>query len=142
MVDDGTFGPETLRIRAVLQVGDEDVSAALMQAGIFDPVTVPVAVGAEPDISQGLLGDGATDNVVGVLSWDDAQGRDDDTVPAPQQRNAEQEGAAASAATRMLPAAFGRRPMAPVGAGGAPATLRAGIAASPLPATGDARSEH
>jgi hypothetical protein len=113
----GRFGAaETVSVRAVLDTGDgADINALLMQAGIFDPVSVPVVFGDEPSVSEGLLGDGATDNLAGVLEWDDAG--DGGSASPGQDGSGPAKRAGTSApgwVTRTLPAAFGIRPLAPV----------------------------
>ena len=46
-------------IRAVLAFDGEDVTQALNQAGIFDPVAVPVTLGDAEDPPGGILGTGS-----------------------------------------------------------------------------------
>jgi hypothetical protein len=106
-------------LRAVLVEDGEDAGAALAQAGIFDAVAVPVVIGADGALPGGLLGSGMAANLTGTLEadalapFDEAGlGSRDRRVPDLEQRVAEAAGG--SGGTLTLPAAFGRRPMAPV----------------------------
>jgi hypothetical protein len=116
MYDDrfGTAG--TVSVRAVVQHGDEDVTEALLRAGIFDPVSVPVVFGEEPDVSQGLLGDGVTPNLRAVLAHDvvsDFEVGSNAEVDAPK-AHGRRDGLAPRLATRTMPPAFGWTSLAPV----------------------------
>ena len=57
---------QTLSLRAVLTNGQADVSQALDQAGLFEPVSVPVLLGDQPE-DGAILGDGITQNIQVVL---------------------------------------------------------------------------
>lgn len=57
---------QRLSLRAVLTSGQADVSQALDQAGLFEPVSVPVLVGDQPE-NGAILGDGITPNIQVVL---------------------------------------------------------------------------
>lgn len=107
-------------IRAVLDDGHGDLQAALRDAGIFEPVAIPVLLGDQADASGGMLGNGVTPNVVGVLEPDEAES---DTFAAdPDPAPLLPKGGAAIVADRSgsanLPASFGIRPLAPVRAPG------------------------
>nr|WP_294555662.1 hypothetical protein [uncultured Rhodopila sp.] len=68
-----TGGPapaNRVSVRALLAGDGEDVTQALAQAGIFDPVAIPVQL----DPQGGFLGDGITPNLTGVLEPGDAAG--------------------------------------------------------------------
>ncbi len=58
---------DRVSIRAVLVQDGEDPSAALAEAGIFDPIAIPVMLGDGADLSGTLLGDGITPNLMAVL---------------------------------------------------------------------------
>ena len=62
---------DRISIRSVLARDGEDVTQALMQAGIFDPIAVPVVLGEAADPAGGILGDGITPNLTGVLEPDE-----------------------------------------------------------------------
>ena len=103
-------------IRAVL-VSDQsvDVQAALTKAGIFDPVAIPVVLGDTPDLPGGILGDGVTPNLIGVLEPDEPEATH--AKPAHQETKSSKHGSRARRqlpATVNLPEAFGLKPMAPV----------------------------
>jgi hypothetical protein len=112
---------DRVSIRAVLVHDGEDPSAALAEAGIFDPVAIPVLMDHEGTSSDGILGDGITPNLTAVLESRHEGSRDS---PANRQKPAGRpEVALASqykSSVRMLPAAFGLRPLAPVGTPGPP----------------------
>jgi hypothetical protein len=96
-------------IRAVLAVDGEDVTQVLSQAGIFDPVAVPVTLGDAEDPPGGILGDGFTPNLTAVIEPDDLP-PDAETDPGrvgPAQQGKE-------AATLGAPVANGRQPFAPM----------------------------
>jgi hypothetical protein len=103
-----------LSIRAVLVTDGQDPRAALADAGIFNPVAIPVVLG-EDFQSGDLLGNAITPNLTGVLEPD----QEDDwgfspplpanrtsAAPTPQQPE--------KSAVTTLPEAFGRRAFAPV----------------------------
>ncbi len=54
-------------IQAVLVKEGEDPSAALAEAGLVNPVAIPVLLGDEPHLSGGILGDGITPNLTAFL---------------------------------------------------------------------------
>jgi hypothetical protein len=58
---------DRVSIRAVLLEDGEDIAAALIQAGIYDPVAIPVVFGESPSLPTGMLGDGVTPNLTAVL---------------------------------------------------------------------------
>lgn len=64
-------------IRAVVSFDGQDVSAALAEAGIFQPVTIAVHIGDDPDPADGLLGDGVTANPSGLLEIHPTDARPD-----------------------------------------------------------------
>jgi hypothetical protein len=103
---------DRVSIRAVLVRDGDDVNRALALAGIVDPVAIPVLTGEDGDAFPGLLGDGITPNLTGVLEPDDA----DDVGPAPVITAASDpaDRPAAPPRTEMLPARHGMQPLAPV----------------------------
>lgn len=99
---------DRISIRAVLAADGEDVTQALAQAGIFDPVAIPV----QADSTAGFLGDGITPNLTGVLEADDA---DDDGDPgAPETAAAHAEAPPVPPETVMLAPEHGMQALAPV----------------------------
>jgi hypothetical protein len=104
---------DRVSIRAVVVGAGEDPNAALMQAGIYDPVAVPMLMGEESDFGGGILGDGITPNLTAVLEMDGDEGSDcsNGAQPATAQPQAN---ATPASGTSTLPAAFGMRPLAPV----------------------------
>jgi hypothetical protein len=54
-------------IRAVLVSEGEDAGPALSEAGIVNPIAIPVVRGETLDLSGGILGDGLTPNLTAVL---------------------------------------------------------------------------
>jgi hypothetical protein len=59
---------DRVSVRAVVVYEGEDQSQALSEAGIFDPISLPVAFGENrPDVS---FGDGITPNLTAVLETD------------------------------------------------------------------------
>ncbi len=58
-------------IRAVLAAEGEDVTHALVRAGILNPVAIPVLLDEDAPRAGSILGDGITPNVTGVLEPDD-----------------------------------------------------------------------
>lgn len=103
-------------IRAVLIPEGQDPGPALAEAGLVNPVALPVVLGDSPDLPNGILGDGFTDNLTAVLETDaqdefspsaDAQ---HDNAPAPSAPSDPQPAAPVAA---NLPPAFGTRPLAP-----------------------------
>ena len=117
MTDDPTnslAAANRVSIRAVLAADGEDVTQALAEAGIVDPVAVPVLLGEAADPAGGILGDGITPNLTGVLEPDDPDdtGPSSDTVIRPGQTRAD--AGQDRPITVMLPAAGGMQPLAPV----------------------------
>ncbi len=100
-------------VRAVLVRDGEDPGPALAEAGIFEPVAIPVALADGAAMSGGILGDGITPNLVGVLESDAHQGFDAAaacdpvTQPGPEDLPAP--------VTTTVPPAFGFRSFAPAG---------------------------
>jgi hypothetical protein len=99
---------DRVSVRAVLAADGEDVTQALAQAGIVDPVAISVQI----DSAGGFLGDGITPNLTGVLepdlTDDGGPGASADTAQAPPDARPEQPG------TVMLPPEHGLQALAPV----------------------------
>jgi hypothetical protein len=79
MADDATdklTAMNRVSIRAVLAAEGEDVTAALAQAGILNPVAIPVLLGEDAHTAGAILGDGITPNLTGVLEPDDEDAAD------------------------------------------------------------------
>ncbi len=112
---DSMHGFDRVSIRAVLVRDGEDPSAALLEAGITDPIAIPVLVGDDLDPTGGILGDGITPNLTAVLETEREDDFDSspDTGPTPPRRSAEV-ARPDEAGTSMLPPAFGMQPLAPV----------------------------
>ena len=106
---------DRVSIRAVVVSDDEDPSQALSEAGIFDPISLPVVFGEDqPDFT---FGDGITPNLTAVLEPDQEVDEFDSTdQPAGIQRGPAQTGPSQQTrpATATLPAAYGAQPLAPV----------------------------
>jgi hypothetical protein len=103
-------------IQAILVKEGEDPSAALAEAGLVNPVAIPVLLGDEPHLSGGILGDGITPNLTAFL--ESAYPDDRDASPHSQPAKAAARAKAtlpAGPVTSALPPAFGSRPFAPVG---------------------------
>nr|WP_294517077.1 hypothetical protein [uncultured Rhodopila sp.] len=101
-------------IRAVLAPDGEDVGQALAQAGIIDPVSIPVLTGEDADTGV-WLGDGITPNLTGVLEPDEEQ--DSETAgarPANSVAAAHADWPETRLRTAMLPQTHGMQPFAPV----------------------------
>jgi hypothetical protein len=102
-------------IRAVLVHEGEDASAALAEAGFSDTIAIPVVLGGQPDVAGGILGNGITANLTALLETEqedeagESPGAHTDTGQ-PERGDFGPSGAG----TTMLPAAFGRQPLAPV----------------------------
>ena len=108
---DATGGPapaNRVSVRALLAGDGEDVTQALAQAGIVDPVAIPVQL----DPQGGFLGDGITPNLTGVLEPDDAA--DDAPEPAAGPGQPVANARSAQPATVMLPPERGMQAFAPV----------------------------
>jgi hypothetical protein len=106
---------DRVSIRAVVVRDDEDPSQALSDAGIFEPIALPVLLGEDqPDFS---FGDGITPNLTAVLEPDqEADEFDSADQPAGIQLGPDQirPSRQTRPATATLPAAYGARPLAPV----------------------------
>jgi hypothetical protein len=103
-------------IRAVLVHEGEDESAALAEAGFVNSVAIPVAMGEQPDLSGGILGNGITPNLVAVLEEEQEEdGSDDSSDSQPDTAGSGQgDGRPSGSAATKLPAAYGMQPLAPV----------------------------
>jgi hypothetical protein len=99
--------PDRVSIRAVLAADGEDVTQALAQAGIVDPVAIPVLA----DPAAGFLGDGITPNLTGVLEPDMS---DDEPEAGTEPAQSRVEARPASPGTVMLPPERGMQALAPV----------------------------
>ena len=102
-------------IRAVLVNEGEDPGQALSEAGIVDPIAVPVVLGEDLHLSSGILGNGVTPNLTGMLETE--QEDDFNASPGTEPHNPGRRPDAAQPTkpvTTMLPAAFGLQPLAPV----------------------------
>jgi hypothetical protein len=113
---DRTAAFNRVSIRAVLVKEGEDPTAALLEAGIVDPIAIRVVLGEDPHLSDGMLGDGRTPNLTAVLETEQV---DDSGSSATSQIN--NTGSQPDAAPRrqpvttMLPAASrAEPPLAPV----------------------------
>ncbi len=104
---------DRVSIRAVLVTDGQNPQAALAEAGIFDPIALPVVMGDEPDLSGGILGDGITPNLIGVLETEQ-QDASDPTPPPQPARGQSDDAQPTRATTGMLPPAFGLRSLAPI----------------------------
>jgi hypothetical protein len=94
---------DRVAIPAVVVRDGQDPSAALSQAGIVDPVAVPVFIGENPP--EAGFGDGMTPNPTAVLDLGQQDdGMDDNGSPQPMQDNA---GIAAMAPVGRRPAQNG-----------------------------------
>jgi hypothetical protein len=106
---------DRVSIRAVVVSDGEDPSHALAEAGIFDPISLPVVFGEnQPDFRFGV---GITPNLTAVLESD----QEVDEFDSTDQLAGIQSGPAESQpsqqtrpATATLPAAYGAQPLAPV----------------------------
>jgi hypothetical protein len=106
---------DLISIRAVLVHDGEDPSDAVSEAGIYDPIEVPVMMGEDMSLAEGGIGDGITPNLSAVLEteqWDifasSSQSRPRDTGGTSGSAQPAQSG------TTTLPAAYGIQPLAPV----------------------------
>jgi hypothetical protein len=102
---------DRVSIRAVLVNEGEDASQALSDAGIHDPVAIPVVFGEDrPDIT---FGDGITPNLTAVLETEQEEEVFD--FPPPRAVSSRTSPAQqAGSATTALPPAYGVRSLAPV----------------------------
>jgi hypothetical protein len=116
---DGIPTFDRVSIRAVVVYEGEDTGHALSEAGIVDPIALPMVVGeGQPDNS---FGDGITPNLTAVLEFDQ---EDDDPFDAPSRDDGHQSPdtgsqgptvtSQAQPGTASLPAAYGIQPLAPV----------------------------
>jgi hypothetical protein len=111
---------DRVSIRAVLLADGENPDEALSSAGIFEPVTISVTVGAELDPSCGILGDGHTPNLTGVLETqyehapDDGFGSSFPEIQPDERSRQIYDAPPARSGTATLPPAFGLQPLAPV----------------------------
>ncbi|MDR3533481.1 MAG: hypothetical protein P4L90_23345 [Rhodopila sp.] len=102
-------------IRAVLVNEGEDPSTALSEAGIVNPVSISVVVGENLDLSGGILGDGLTPNLTGVLETEPDDDFDSSPYIQPNKTGRQPDAAQPDEpVTAALPPAFGSRPLAPV----------------------------
>ncbi len=102
-------------IRAVLVHPGKDSGPALSEAGILDPIAIPVVLGEDVDLPGGILGDGITPNLRAVLETEHQDDFDASPTNQTQRANLRPDVARpAEPVTTMLPAAFGLQPMAPV----------------------------
>jgi hypothetical protein len=106
--NDAPAAANRVSIRAVLAADGDDVTQALAQAGIVDPVAIPV----QADPAEGFLGDGITPNLTGVLEQDEAE----DEGPEASEDTAQAAGETPTAQreTAMLPPEYGMQALAPV----------------------------
>ena len=108
---------DRVSIRAVLVSQGEDPTAALARAGIFDAVAIPVVVGEDVNLPEGILGGGGTPNLTAVL---ETQNEGDDSGDAssedeePKSEPTADAGQPLEPGTTMLPAVYGVQPLAPV----------------------------
>jgi muramidase (phage lysozyme) len=101
-------------IRAVLVRAGEDPAPALLAAGITDPIAIPVVLGDDPH-AFGMLGDGRTPNLIGVLETNGPHGYDAPPVNRPN-RSAPRPDVErpAEPSTTTAPATFGLPSFAPI----------------------------
>src|ERR1700733_14008182 len=102
-------------IRAVLVHEGEDPSAALAEAGFANAVAIPVVLGEQSDLSDGILGNGITPNLTAVLETEQEE-EGPDIQPAAQSEP--QAVRPSGHVTTNLPPAYGIQPLAPVRRGG------------------------
>jgi hypothetical protein len=106
---------DRVSIPAVVVSDDQDPSEALLELGIFEPISLQIVMGEDPpDFS---FGDGITPNLAAVLEMDpDADESDYTDQHAGMQLGSPESGPSQQtrAATATLPAAYGARPLAPV----------------------------
>ncbi len=114
---DGIPAFDRISIRAVLVHDGEDPNSALEKAGIMDAVALPVMFDNELELSGGLFGDGITDNLTGVLEFDEGEHEEAELTSASLVTPSRQQPAGADSrrtTTARLPGAFGSQPLAPV----------------------------
>lgn len=120
MSDDaaGRFaGVNRVSIRAVLARDGEDVSEALLKAGITRPVPIPVALGDGDGEPGGFLGGAGTPNLTGVVELDAPMGSGELTAGAGEEDAAEAPAGISEVGggrSVSLPPAYGLQPLAPV----------------------------
>ena len=93
----------------------EDPSAALAEAGFANAVAIPVVLGEQSDLSDGILGNGITPNLTAVLETEQEE-EGPDIQPAAQSEP--QAVRPSGPVTTNLPPAYGIQPLAPVRRGG------------------------
>ncbi|PPQ34644.1 hypothetical protein CCS01_10040 [Rhodopila globiformis] len=101
-----------MSVRAVLAFDGEDVTQALGEAGIFDPVAVPALFGDAADPPGGILGDGITPNLVAEIELDEPGGVSPDVEASPASTGMEQPWD--QTATTRVPAVHGGQSLVPV----------------------------
>ncbi|MDQ2765177.1 MAG: hypothetical protein M3Y22_17380 [Pseudomonadota bacterium] len=112
---DRFLAADLLSLRAVLVHQGEDPSAALAEAGIVDAVSITVVVGEEPDLDGGILGDGRTPNLIGVLETEQDNAFDAPTGTQFSSTDPVAEAGRPSVpGTSTLAPAYGMQPLAPV----------------------------
>ena len=106
---------DRLSFQVVLVGQGEDPGQALSDAGIFDPVALPVVLGENPTLSTGILGDGITPNVAAVLETRQEDGHGDaQPVSSGRRQSVSGKARPVQAVAEALPAAGGDRAFAPV----------------------------
>jgi hypothetical protein len=110
----------------------DDPNQALAEAGISDPVAIPVVFGENtPDAG---FGDGITANPTAVLEPDQEQGQDQDAGPPMAEPSGPQPTPQSRSGTSTLPPAYGTQPLAPIaGSGSARRTANGAFAAKQPP---------
>ncbi len=98
-------------LRAVLVSPGDDPGRALAEAGIVDPLSLPVVFGEDPRPPSCILGDGVTPNLVAVLETETGEMRHASPETA---GSAPDDAPRSGSVTAMLPAAFGAQPLAPI----------------------------
>lgn len=102
-------------IRAILVHEGEDATAALAEAGLVDVISIPVVLGEDSHLPEGILGDGITQNLTAVLETVQQEASDAFSSPPAATAGSDREATPEPRpATTTLPAAFGTRPLAPV----------------------------
>jgi hypothetical protein len=104
---------DRLSIRAVVVEDGEDPGPALAEAGITDPIALPMMSGEQP-LDRGF-GDGITPGVTAVLEieWHDTPPSAPEFQANPARPGSDGAGPSGWATTN-LPPAFGSKPLAPV----------------------------
>jgi hypothetical protein len=115
MTDDPVTGganSNRVSIWAVLAFDGEDVTQALNQAGIFDPVVVPATFSDAGDPRGGILGDGITPNLTAEIEAAEPASftPDAETLPAPTGMEQPSD----QTVTADAPTAYGAQPFAPI----------------------------